>query len=66
MRGSFPRGENETGPAELTMMLSENVDVDYISESPISLECRLSQFFSLLKQEIWQLVKLSGYMHEKE
>ena len=31
----FSRGENETGPAGLTLMLSENFDVDYIAEAPI-------------------------------
>ena len=31
----FSRGENETGPARLTLMLSENFDVDYIAEAPI-------------------------------
>ena len=36
----YPRGENETGPAGLTLKLSKNIDVDYIAEATITLECR--------------------------
>ena len=36
----FSRGQNETGPSGLTLTRSEIIYIDYISKSPIALECR--------------------------
>ncbi len=36
----FPRGKCETAYAGLSLKKSENIDVDYIAEAPVSLECR--------------------------
>lgn len=36
----FPRGMSEIEAAGLTLASSENIDVDYIAEAPVALECR--------------------------
>ncbi len=36
----FPKGESEIGPAGFTTAPSQHIDVDYIVEAPVSLECR--------------------------
>ncbi len=36
----FPENESEIGPAGFTLAASKHIDVDYIVDAPIALECR--------------------------
>jgi len=36
----FPRNTSEVEPAGLTLRPSKNIDVDYIAEAPVAMECR--------------------------
>ena len=57
----FPKGENETGPAGLTLTASENINVGYITEAPIALECRWAavlQFAKTRDLAIGEIVEL--------
>jgi flavin reductase (DIM6/NTAB) family NADH-FMN oxidoreductase RutF len=62
---NFPRGENETGPAGLALTLSENIDVDYISEAPITLECRRVTVLQFAKTRDLAIGEIVG-LHARE
>lgn len=62
---NFPRGENETVPAGLALTLSENIDVDYISEAPIALECRRVTVLQFAKTRDLAIGEIVG-LHARE
>lgn len=37
---AFPKDESEVGPAGLSLTAATHIDVDYITEAPVALECR--------------------------
>ena len=62
---NFPRGENETSSAGLTLTLSENIDVDYIAEAPIALECRRVTVLQFAKTRDLAIGEIMG-LHARE
>jgi flavin reductase (DIM6/NTAB) family NADH-FMN oxidoreductase RutF len=60
-----PKGENETGPAGLALTLSKNINVGYIAEAPIALECRRITVLQFAKTRDLAIGEIFG-LHSRE
>ncbi len=61
----FPTNENETMTAGFTLGKSENIDVDYIVEAPVSLECRRVTVLQFAKTRDLAIGEIVG-MHARD
>tara|TARA_Y100001947_G_scaffold42094_1_gene34826 strand:- start:286 stop:936 length:651 start_codon:yes stop_codon:yes gene_type:complete len=61
----FPKNESEIGPAGLSLTPSEHIDVDYISEAPVALECRRVTVLQFAKTRDLAIGEIVG-LHAKE
>lgn len=61
----FPKKESEIGPAGLSLTPSEHIDVDYISEAPVALECRRVTVLQFAKTRDLAIGEIVG-LHAKE
>jgi len=61
----FPKTESEIGPAGLSLTPSEHIDVDYISEAPVALECRRVTVLQFAKTRDLAIGEIVG-LHAKE
>ena len=61
----FPKNESEIGPAGLSLTPSEHIDVEYISEAPVALECRRVTVLQFAKTRDLAIGEIVG-LHAKE
>ena len=61
----FPKNESEIGPSGLSLTPSEHIDVDYISEAPVALECRRVTVLQFAKTRDLAIGEIVG-LHAKE
>ena len=61
----FPKNESEISPAGLSLTPSEHIDVEYISEAPVALECRRVTVLQFAKTRDLAIGEIVG-LHAKE
>ena len=61
----FPKGESEIFAAGFSLAKSENIDVDYIVEAPVSLECRRVTVLQFAKTRDLAIGEIVG-LHARE
>ena len=61
----FPKNESEIGPAGLSLTPSEHIDVEYILEAPVALECRRVTVLQFAKTPDLAIGEIIG-LHAKE
>ncbi len=61
----FPKGESEIAAAGLSLAKSENIDVDYIVDAPVSLECRRVTVLQFAKTRDLAIGEIVG-LHARE
>jgi flavin reductase (DIM6/NTAB) family NADH-FMN oxidoreductase RutF len=61
----FSKNESEIGPAGLSLTPSEHIDVEYISEAPVALECRRVTVLQFAKTRDLAIGEIIG-LHAKE
>ena len=62
---NFPKGESETSAVNFTLAKSENINVDYIVDAPVSLECRRVTVLQFAKTRDLAIGEIVG-MHARE